>query len=154
MAVQVERLAASYALVLGVEPATWIGVNRVGKSADEEAHGPGSGDADRAPFTPRGYYGGPGNPWLPTGPAVPLGKPRPGHGTVYVSEDRDGIWDGVWDDGYPPEQIEEGGPIAGSEDFEGSREEVLRWARSRPAAKFLIFSRTTNDYVPLPRDEG
>ena len=68
--------------------------------------------------------------------------------------DHDGIWMGVWDGGSSAEETEEGGPVARGEDFEGSKEEVLRWARSRPAAEFLIFSRTANDYVPLTRDEG
>jgi hypothetical protein len=121
-------------------------------SPDEEAAGPGPDDADRAPFTRRGYYSGPGDPWLPTGPAVPPGNPRPGHGTVCVN-DVDDHWMGVWDD--PTEQqTEEGGPIVRIEDFEGSKEEVLQWARSRPAAKFFIFSPSANDYVPLSRDEG
>ena len=66
--------------------------------------------------------------------------------------DHDDAWMGVWDD--PSEQTEEGGPIVRIEDFEGSEEEVLRWARSRPAAEFFIFSRTANDYVPLPRAQG
>ena len=121
------------------------------KSPDEEAPGPGPDDADRAPFTRRGYAGPPGNPWPPPEPAVPPGKPRPGHGTVCVN-DHDDIWMGVWDD--PTEQTAESGPIVRMEDFEGSKEEVLRWARSRPAEEFFIFSRTANDYVPLPRDEG
>jgi hypothetical protein len=125
----------------------------VSKSPDGQPPGPGPGDADRAPFRPRGYYGGPGNPWLPSGPAAPVGKPRPRHGTVTVN-DHDDTWMGVWDDGASAEEIEEGGPVARIEDFEGSREEVLRWARSRPAAEFFIFSRAANDYVPLPRDEG
>ena len=68
--------------------------------------------------------------------------------------DHDGIWVGVWDDDSSSGQIEEGGPVVRGEDFEGSKEELLRWARSRPAAEFLIFSRTANDYVPLPRGEG
>jgi hypothetical protein len=123
----------------------------VSKSPDEEALGPGPGDGDGTPFTPRGYYGGPGNPWLPTGPAVPLGKPRPGHGTVCVN-DFDDTWMGVWDD--PTERTEEGGPIVRGEHFKGSKEEVLRWARTRPAAEFFIFSPAANDYVPLSPDGG
>jgi hypothetical protein len=70
---------------------------------------------------------------------------------VCVNDD-DGTWMGVWDD--QTEQTEEGGPIVRGEDFEGTKEKVLQWARSRPAAKFFIFSRTANDYVPLPLDEA
>jgi hypothetical protein len=126
----------------------------VSDSTGSEAGHTGPGGEDRTPLPPRGYRGGPGNPWPPPEPAVPLGNPRPGHGTVYVIEVSDGLWSGVWDDGYPPDLIEDGGPIAGGEDFEGTEEEVLRWARSRPAAQFQIFAPEANDYVPLPRDEG
>jgi hypothetical protein len=121
------------------------GVNRVSKSPDEQAPGPGPSDADRAPFTPRGYYGSPGNPWLPTGPAVPPSKPRPGHDTVLVN-DHDDTWMGVWDD-PSSDQTEEGGPLVRIEDFEGSKEEVLRWTRSGPLGSSSSFpARRTTTY--------
>jgi len=122
----------------------------VSKSPDEQAPGPGPGDADRVPLTRRGYKGPPGRPWPPPEPAVPPGKPRPGHGTVTVT-DHDGEWMGVWNDST--ERIAEADPIVRIEDFEGSKEEVLQWARSRPAVESFIFSRPANDYVPLSRDE-
>lgn len=121
------------------------------ESPDEEAADGGPGGADRVPFRSRGYWGPPGKPWPPPVAAAPPGKPRPGHGTVLVN-DHGGTWSGMWDDSASADQ--EGGPVVRGEDFEGTKEEVLRCARSRPAAEFLIFSRAANDYVPLPRNRN
>jgi hypothetical protein len=71
----------------------------------------------------------------------PLGKPRPGHGTVYVSPDPnpDGNeWWGSWQDDlpHPPDNPE--APHAGVEDRWGTEDEVLEWARTRPAKQHLI----------------
>lgn len=123
------------------------------KSPDGQADVPGPGDADRPLSAPRGYWGPPGKPWPPPVDAAPVGTPRPGHGTVTVN-DLDDTWMAVWDDSSSPEQTEDGAPRVRIEDFEGSKEEVLRWARSRPAAEFLIFSRTANHYVSLPLGES
>lgn len=53
------------------------------------------------------------------------GEPAPGTGTVFVNVYRDGSWAASWQEG---------------EDFvivEGSREEVVGWALSRPATRWF-----------------
>ncbi len=78
-----------------------------------------------------------------------LGSPRPGHGRVFVLCDRHGEWSASWQDDYPDDEVGDAEPDAGVEDFEGTEEEVIRWARSRPAEEFFIFSPEAGDYIPL-----
>lgn len=103
------------------------------------------GDSGRPPYDPGQYV-------PEKEKARPLGKPRPGHGRVLIlpGKDPDDFWWGSWQDDYPRQEIVEGGPIAGVEDKYGTREEVLEWARSRPAKKHLISSAEADGYVPLP----
>ncbi|MGP4022983.1 hypothetical protein [Actinomadura sp. 3N407] len=79
--------------------------------------------------------------------AVPVGKPTPGHGTVFVQKYIDGTWAASWQEHYPAPRQD--GAVAGVEDYQGTEKEVLAWARSRPAARFLIFSPQDDDYIPL-----
>ncbi|WP_143118647.1 hypothetical protein [Actinomadura madurae] len=79
--------------------------------------------------------------------AVPTGKPTPGYGTVFVQRYSDGTWVASWQEHYPAPRRD--GAVAGVEDYEGTEKEVLAWARSRPAARFLIFSPHDDDYIPL-----
>ena len=62
-------------------------------------------------------------------------------GTVFVNRLSDGTFVGVWQGGddHPGKAI----------DIEGSRDEVLRWARNCPAAKYFIFDEQLDDYIPL-----
>ena len=78
-----------------------------------------------------------------------LGSPRPGHGRVFVNCNRQGEWSASWQDDYPEDEVRDGEPDAGVEDFEGTEEEVTCWARTRPAEKFFIFSDEANAYLPL-----
>jgi hypothetical protein len=78
-----------------------------------------------------------------------LGSPRPGHGRVFVLCDRHGEWSASWQDDYPDDDDGDAEPDAGVEDFEGMEEEVISWARSRPAEEFFIFSPEVGGYVPL-----
>jgi hypothetical protein len=78
-----------------------------------------------------------------------LGSPRPGHGRVFVNCNRQGEWSASWQDDYPEDEVRDGEPDAGVEDFEGTEDEVTRWARTRPAEKFFIFSDEANAYLPL-----
>ena len=78
-----------------------------------------------------------------------LGSPRPGHGRVFVLCDRHGEWSASWQDDYPDDEVRDGEPDAGVEDFEGTEDEVIRWARTRPAEEFFIFSDEANAYLPL-----
>jgi hypothetical protein len=78
-----------------------------------------------------------------------LGSPRPGHGRVFVLCDRHGEWSASWQDDYPDDEVGDGEPDAGVEDFEGTQDEVIRWARTRPAEKFFIFSDEAHAYLPL-----
>jgi hypothetical protein len=78
-----------------------------------------------------------------------LGSPRPGHGRVFVNCNRLGEWSASWQDDYPDDEVRDGEPDAGVEDFEGTQDEVIRWARTRPAEKFFIFSDEANAYLPL-----
>ncbi len=91
----------------------------------------------------------PGEPQL-------LGKPRPGHGTVYVRT-RGGTprypdvsWEASWVDDFG--QPNERGEIAGVEDFEGTQAEVLAWARNQPAAHRLVPGK--NGWIPLPDNDS
>jgi len=78
-----------------------------------------------------------------------LGSPRPGHGRVFVLCDRHGEWSASWQDDYPEDEVRDAEPAAGVEDFEGTEEEVIRWARTRPAEEFFIFSPEAGNYIPL-----
>jgi hypothetical protein len=78
-----------------------------------------------------------------------LGSPRPGHGRVFVNCNRLGEWSASWQDDYPDDEVRDGEPDAGVEDFEGTQDEVIRWARTRPAEKFFIFSDEADAYLPL-----
>jgi hypothetical protein len=74
-------------------------------------------------------------------------QPRPGHGTVYVHKGRDlnrrVVWAAVWVD-------ELFGNAAGIDQIEGTRETVLAWARSRPAAAHLIPAADEPGWAPMP----
>ena len=63
--------------------------------------------------------------------------PAPGTGTVFVPSDGDGDWAASWQSG------------AAIENFAGTEDEVIAWARSRPAVKRVRFSREHRDYTPL-----
>jgi hypothetical protein len=78
-----------------------------------------------------------------------LGSPQPGHGRVFVNCNRQGEWQASWQDDYPEDEVRDGEPGAGVEDFEGTEDEVTRWARTRPAEEFFIFSDEANAYLPL-----
>src|SRR5689334_21843852 len=64
-------------------------------------------------------------------------QPRPGHGTVFVNRTVDGTWDASWQD------------ATAHQDYEGTLEEAVEWAKAQPAASRLIFDRVRQDYVPL-----
>ena len=82
------------------------------------------------------YYLPEGTP--PATPAAPPPAPRPGHGTVWINTVEPDRWVASWQDGD------------GLEDFDGgTREQAIAWARSRPAAGRVIWSRAADDYVPL-----
>ncbi|GAA0396980.1 MULTISPECIES: hypothetical protein [Micromonospora] len=78
-------------------------------------------------------------------------SPRPGHGTVYLhkgrSLERRIVWAAKWVDPLP------GGHTAGIEEIEGTRDEVLRWARSRPAAALVIPTEQEPYWVPAPDND-
>lgn len=92
-----------------------------------------------------------------TNPGEPqrLGTPRPGHGTVYIHTEggtprRPAItYVAEWVDDYG--QPNEDGQIAGAARFDGTRQQVLDWARSQPAAQRLIPSGDT--WLPLPTND-
>jgi hypothetical protein len=70
-------------------------------------------------------------------PAPALVAPRPGRGTVFATlAGVDSV--ATWQDG-PDECV----------DVHGDAETVLAWARSRPAARRLLFSEEAGDYLPL-----
>jgi hypothetical protein len=72
---------------------------------------------------------------------LPIGTvPRPGHGKVYVTVDRHGVWLGSWQDPGPPVNIA---------NIEGSRDDVLTWAQAQPALQGFLFDPELDDYVPL-----
>jgi hypothetical protein len=123
----------------------------MGKRADHQD----TGAAEAAGLVPTSLY--PGGPVYWVAPAEPLGEPRPGHGTLYVNPASkiatDTEWHASWQDDYPKSQIDaHGGATAGVERVSGSEEDVLRWARSKPAKKRLIMQ--GGKWIPLPLDEG
>ena len=95
--------------------------------------------------------------WLPelteAAPAQRFGTPRPGHGTIYVRLSGAGervrrtVWSAVWVDPLDPPG--EGGEVAGIATREGSRDEVLAWVRSQPAATLLL-EHPDEGWVPMP----
>ncbi len=89
-------------------------------------------------------------------PARPHGKPRPGHGILYVnpaSDLPDSEWSASWEDDYPVTEIAaHGGATVGTDYIVGSEDDVLRWARTRPAKKHLIIRH--GKWVGMPLDEN
>jgi len=65
--------------------------------------------------------------------------------------DRRGEWWASWQDDCPEDEVGEGEPDAG---VEGTEDEVIRWARSRPAEEFFIFSPEAKGYIPLQPGDG
>lgn len=88
-------------------------------------------------------------------PPQRVGRPRPGHGTVYFNlvGDRDGVraWSGTWIDRYPAPDAD--GVEVGVQEFEGERAETLAWVRSRDAAQRLAYSDHAQQFVPLPHSD-
>lgn len=83
-------------------------------------------------------------------------SPRDGFGTVYVQLGRnisfDLAWVATWLDPFPEQGDEP--QVVGMETFEGSRDAVLAWARSRPAERVLVPTADDPYWIPLPeRDE-
>ena len=72
----------------------------------------------------------------PPEPAPKARPPQPGTGTVFVRQ-VDDTWWASWQ------------ATGAVQDFEGTEQEVLAWARARPAQTRLIFSTEHDDYVPL-----
>ncbi len=74
-------------------------------------------------------------------------EPRSGYGTVYVHKGRDlhrrVVWFATWVDEITAD-------TAGIDQVEGTRETVLAWARSRPAAAHLMSAADGPGWVPLP----
>ncbi|GAB3279389.1 hypothetical protein GCM10027589_05920 [Actinocorallia lasiicapitis] len=68
-------------------------------------------------------------------PPQPIGTPRPGHGTIYYNTtDRAKlIWHATWLDEFP--EPDPTGAIYGVTSFEGTRDEVLTWIKTQPAAR-------------------
>lgn len=103
-------------------------------------------------------YGSPGIPEEPAPGVVwaqPAGTPRPGFGIVYVLPPRstaDTSWTAQWVDEFA--EPDEHGELAGIEIFDGSRAEVLAWARSRPAQRRLMPVEADPTWVPLPDDDA
>jgi hypothetical protein len=68
--------------------------------------------------------------------------PRPGHGAVHVLLDQDtGEWEATWYDRRYTETS-------------GTKDDVLTWARSQPAAKHVLFAHTLGHDVPLDSKEA
>jgi hypothetical protein len=91
--------------------------------------------------------------------AQPKGKPRPGFGAVYVIPGSqspqfpdEAPWSAQWIDEF--DEPDENGELAGIENFEGSRNEVLAWARSQPARTRLMPTEADPVWVPLPEDDA
>jgi len=84
------------------------------------------------------------------------GKPRPGHGTLYVNPAADlpdSDWCASWEDDYPASEIQaRGGAAIGTDGISGSEEVVLRWARTSPAKKHLILQH--GKWVRMPLDQN
>ncbi|TWH69515.1 hypothetical protein JD77_04525 [Micromonospora olivasterospora] len=84
--------------------------------------------------------------WAPelteAAPEQRIGTPRPGHGTIYVYLSGTGervrrtVWTATWEDPFDPPG--EDGEVAGIETREGTRQEILSWVRSQPAATLLL----------------
>ncbi|RBJ10484.1 hypothetical protein DRA43_02395 [Micromonospora provocatoris] len=76
-----------------------------------------------------------------------LAGPCSRYGTVYLHKGRDlhrrVVWVAAWVD-------EINGHTAGIDRIEGTRETVLAWARSRPAAAHLMPAADGPGWVPLP----
>ncbi|MFI7075346.1 hypothetical protein [Micromonospora sediminicola] len=76
-----------------------------------------------------------------------VAEPCSGYGTVYLHKGRDVhrrvVWVAVWVD-------EITGHTASIDRIEGTRDTVLAWARSRPAAAHLITALDGSGWVPLP----
>ncbi len=74
-------------------------------------------------------------------------EPRSGYGTLYVHKGQDlhrrVVWVATWVD-------EINGHSAGIDQVEGTRDTVLAWARSRPAAAHLMPTAGGPGWVPLP----
>lgn len=89
-------------------------------------------------------------------PPEPLGKPRPGHGTLYVNPAADlpdSKWCASWEDDYPASEIDaHDGATAGVDSISGSEEVVLQWARTSPAKKHLILQH--GKWVRMPLDQN
>ncbi|WP_406106500.1 hypothetical protein [Micromonospora globbae] len=89
-------------------------------------------------------------------PEQRIGVPRPGYGTVYVhlsgtgERDRRTVWTATWEDPFDPPG--ENGEVAGIATHEGSREEVLSWVRSQPAATLLVAD-PDEGWIPLPAND-
>lgn len=113
-----------------------------------------SGPERAGRLVPTRLYPGAELQWV--APPEPLGKPRPGHGTLYVNPAADlpgSQWCASWEDDYPASEIEaHDGATAGLDSISGSQEEVLRWARTSPARKHLILQQ--GKWVRLPLDES
>ncbi len=85
-----------------------------------------------------------GRPWFDATLAPPSpARPRPGHGTVFVLRLSEGEWQGSWQD---PEASD-------CDDVEGTKVEVLAWARSCPAARWVVYSHLREEYLDLPADD-
>ncbi|MGX4655240.1 hypothetical protein ACWCHM_16215 [Micromonospora sp. SCSIO 07396] len=84
-------------------------------------------------------------------PQQVMSAPRPGFGTVYIHKGRDLhrriVWAAKWVDEMPD------GQSAGVEEFEGTRDEVLRWARSRPAALIVVPVEREPYWIPAPEND-
>ncbi|WP_328343659.1 hypothetical protein [Micromonospora sp. NBC_00421] len=84
-------------------------------------------------------------------PAQVITDPRPGHGTVYIHKgrnlEREIVWAATWVDEMP------GGQTAGVAGIEGTRDEVLRWARSRPAAALVVPVEREPYWIPAPDND-
>lgn len=98
--------------------------------------------------------------WAPelteAAPEQRIGTPRPGHGTIYVYLSGSGervrrtVWTATWEDPFDPPG--ENGTVAGIETREGTREEILSWVRSQPAAARLL-AHPEEGWVPLPDND-
>ena len=74
---------------------------------------------------------------VPAPAPEPSTCPEPGTGTIFVREVEGGNRWASWQAG------------SAVQDFEGTKLDVMEWARSRPAHARLIFSTEHDDYVPL-----
>jgi hypothetical protein len=83
-----------------------------------------------------------------------VGVPRVGHGTVYLNVGRDEfgeyIWTGVWIDEF--DEPDADGALFGSKKVAGSRDEVIAWVRSQPAASHVVLNPRAREWSPLPEN--